>query len=210
MQLTVLGATGATGRLVVQRAVDAGHTITAVVRRPDALPAQPQVCCVVTDLRDGSAMRKALTGTDAVISALGATTGGPTTVCTDGVCAVLAAMAATAPTGTPDARRLVVVSAHGAAESRDRSPYSLVLRASVGAKMRDKDAMEALLRASDARWTLVRPPFLGGDTATGRYHVGTDLAIGLRSKVSRADLADFLVREAVTPEWTHRAPRIAA
>ena len=210
MQLTVLGASGATGRLVVQRAVDAGHEVTAVVRRENALPAQRRVRLVVTDLRDGPALREALAGSDAMISALGATTRGPTTVCTDGVRAVLAAIAATAPAGAADHRRLVVVSAHGAAESRDRSLYSLVLRASVGAKMRDKDAMEALLRASDARWTLVRPPHLGGDTATGRYRAGTDLPIGGRSQISRADLADFLLREAATPEWTHRAPRIAA
>jgi uncharacterized protein YbjT (DUF2867 family) len=125
-------------------------------------------------------------------------------VCTDGIRATLRAM------GETGVRRLVVVSAHGAAESRDRSPYSLAVWASVGHKMRDKESMEELIRASDTEWTIVRPPALKDTAPTGRYRTGTDLRIRLTSSVSRADLADFLVSEALAPGYVHRAPRIAA
>ncbi|GAB3956987.1 hypothetical protein GCM10027614_71050 [Micromonospora vulcania] len=125
------------------------------------------------------------------------------TVCTDGVRSILLAMNRTG------VRRLVVVSAHGAAESNDGSFYARSLRAMLGDKMRDKDEMEKLIRSSDVDWTIVRPPALTKKPHTGRYHAGTDLKIRLTSKISRADLADFLLREATAPAHTHQAPRIA-
>ena len=107
-------------------------------------------------------------------------------------------------------RRLVAVSAHGAAESRDRSLYSLLLWASVKHKMQDKEVMEELIRQSDVDWTIVRPPALKDTPPTGGYRTGNDLRITVTSSVSRADLADFLVREAVRPSFVHQTPRIAA
>ncbi|MGM1063454.1 NAD(P)-dependent oxidoreductase [Saccharothrix sp. Mg75] len=219
-RLVVLGATGGTGRAVVEVALRAGHRVTAVTRRADALPPAPGLTvAVVPDLSHpdlshpgpahprparGDRLAEAVAGHDAVVSALGTSARGPVTVCTDGVRAALRAMTATG------VRRLVVVSAHGAAESRDRSPYLLALWASVAHKMRDKESMEALVRASDTNWTIVRPPALRDTPPTGRYRTGTDLRIRLTTSVSRADLADFLVREAVTPAHLHAAPRIAA
>ncbi|GAA1300278.1 SDR family oxidoreductase [Saccharothrix xinjiangensis] len=190
---------------MVDVALRAGHAVTAVTRRTGALPPAPGLTvAVIPDLADHDHLTRAVAGHDAVISTLGATERGPVTVCADGVRAALLAMGATG------VRRLVVVSAHGAAESRDRSPYSLALWASVGHKMRDKESMEALIRASGADWTIVRPPALRDSAPTGRYRTGTDLRIRLTTAVSRADLADFVVREAVAPSYRHLAPRIAA
>lgn len=204
-RLVVLGATGCTGRAVVDAALRDGHAVTAVVRRDAALPpAAGLTVAVIPDLARGDLLTRAVAGHDAVISALGPSVRGPSTVCTDGIRATLRAM------GETGVRRLVVVSAHGAAESRDHSPYSLAVWASVGHKMRDKESMEELIRASDTEWTIVRPPALKDTAPTGRYRTGTDLRIRLTSSVSRADLADFLVSEALAPGYVHRAPRIAA
>lgn len=204
-RLIILGATGGTGRATVAAALRDGHAVTAIVRRPAALPPAPGLTVVaVPDLAAHDQLVRAVAGHDAIISALGTSARGPVSVCTDGIRGVLRAMDETG------VRRLVAVSAHGAAESRDRSAYSLVLWASVGPKMRDKESMEALIRASDTDWTIVRPPALKDTAPTGRYRTGTDVRIRLTSAVSRADLADFLVREAVTPGYLHRAPQIAA
>ena len=204
-RLVVLGATGGTGRAAVDVALRAGHEVTAVVRREGALPPAPGLTvAVIPDLTEADRLAAAVTGHDAVISALGSNSRGAVTVCTDGVRAALLAMSRTG------VRRLVVVSAHGAAESRDRSLYSLILWASVGHKMRDKESMEALIRASDSDWTIVRPPALKDTAPTGRYRTGSAPAVRLTSAVSRADLADFLVREAVAPAYLHQTPRILA
>ena len=147
---------------------------------------------------------RVVAGQDAVISALGTNDKGPVTVCTDGVRTVLAAMK------TQEVRRLVVVSAHGAAESRDRSLYALAVWAALKNKMRDKESMEALIRASDVDWTIVRPPALTNGRSTGAYRTGTDLKIRITSRISRADLADFLIKEAASTADVGKTPRIAA
>ena len=205
MQITVLGATGSTGRQVVHQALCAGHGVTALVRRPGVLPEHPALRLVVGQLDQRDVVRSAVRGADAVISALGNRGNKPATTCTDGIAAALGAMR------TEGVRRLVVVSAHGAAESRDHSLYCLVLWASVGHKLRDKEAMEALLHAADdVEWTIVRPPALGSGPRTGTYRTGTDLRMPLTARVSRADLANFLLHEAASPSWTGCAVRIAA
>ncbi|WNV85847.1 SDR family oxidoreductase [Umezawaea sp. Da 62-37] len=205
MNVVVFGATGGTGRAVVERALEAGHGVTAVVRRGDAFPVTPGLrVVVVPDLARLDEVTAAVRGQDVVISALGTNAKGPVSVCADGVRSILAAM------GDAGVRRLIAVSAHGAAETHDRSLYSLALWASVGDKMRDKEAMEELIRASDVDWTIVRPPALKDKPRTGAYRTGPDLPIRLTSAISRADLADFLLREATTPVYVNAFPRIAA
>ena len=107
-------------------------------------------------------------------------------------------------------RRLLAVSAHGAADSHDHSLYVLAVWAMLAPKMRDKEGMEALIRAVGLDWTIVRPPALTNGPHTGTYRAGTDLKVRLTSKVSRADLADFLLREAAAGAFIRQAPRIAA
>lgn len=201
----MFGGTGRTGSLVVTQAIAAGHEVAALVRDPARVGVRSErLRVVVGSLGEQDAVGRVVEGCDAVISALGTDEKGPSTVCTDGVRAILAAMAGSG------VRRLVALSAHGAGDSRDRSLYSLAVRASVAHKMRDKDAMEALVRASAVDWTIIRPPALTDGPGTGTYRTGTDLTIRLTSRVSRAYLADFLLHEAAMPAFVHQAPRIAA
>ncbi|UZN03320.1 NAD(P)-dependent oxidoreductase [Cellulomonas sp. S1-8] len=204
MRIVVLGASGATGGRVVGAALDRGHRVVAVVRRHGALPAREGMTKAVwTDVADTRSLVPALRGADAVVSALGGAPKGPTTVCTDALRTVVPAMRAA------DVRRLVVVSAHGVAESRDRSLYVRAVWAGVADRMRDKEAMEQLVTASGLDWTLVRPPALADGPATRGYRTGERLPIRLWSRIARADLADFLVREVETPAFLRGLPRIA-
>ena len=121
MSIVVFGATGGTGRHVVGQALAAGHRVRAVVRREGVLdPGAGLTEIVVPDLADGEAVTRAIAGQNAVVSALGTNAKGPVSVCTNGIASILAGMARTG------VRRLVAVSAHGAAETHDRSPYSLI------------------------------------------------------------------------------------
>lgn len=204
-RIAVLGASGRTGRAVVDAAARHGAHVTAVVRRPGVVPPGAGLTeVVVLEPAAPGALDAALTGHDAVISALGPRGRGPTTVCTDLVASAIDSMTRTG------VRRLLVVSAHAAAESRDRSPYARTVWALVGDKMRDKESMEALVRASDLDWTVVRPPGLSDGPPRRRYRTGADLRPGLTSTLRRADLADFLVREARAGEHVRRAVGIAA
>jgi len=202
MRIVVFGATGGTGSQVVRQALAAGHEVTAVIRRSGALAAQQRLQVVVGALDEMDVVENAVRGQDVVISALGTDRKGPTTVCTDAIGVILKAMR------TQHVGRLLVVSAYGAAETHDRSLYSRLLWAMKGDSMRDKETMEALVRDSGVDWTIVRPPALTNGPPTGAYRTGTDLRIGLRSRISRADLADFLLRETAAPAFTGLAPRI--
>lgn len=203
LAIAVLGATGATGRYVVMTALEAGHEVVALVRRPGSFPPAAKLTETVwRDVGDSSTLVGALDGVDVVISALGGADKGPTTVCTDAMRTTIPAMTAAG------VARLVVVSAHGVLETHDRSLYSTAVWSGVGEKMKDKETMELLIIDSSLQWTIVRPPMLKDTPATGKYQVGDDLPIKLWHSIGRADLAEFLVREAEEPTFAHRYPRI--
>ena len=201
--IAVLGASGATGRHVVARALERAHEVVALVRRSGSLEPRAGLReAVWADVADGATLHEALRGVDGVISALGGPDKGPTTVCTDAVRTLVPAMDA-AGVG-----RLIVVSAHGVLETHDRSLYSRAVWSGVGEKMKDKESMEPLIVASNLDWTIVRPPMLKDTPATGTYQTGDQLPIRLWHSIGRADLADFLVREAEDASFVRRYPRI--
>jgi putative NADH-flavin reductase len=204
LQIVVLGATGATGRHVVSTALGRGHGVTALTRQPGSFSPDGDLTEVVwTDLADQATLMSALTGADAVISTLGGAARGPTTVCTDAVRSLVPVMNQAGVT------RLVVVSAHGVAETHDRSLYALAVWAGVADRMRDKETMEPVITGSDLDWTIVRPSALNKTPAVGRYQVAVDLQIRLWSSIGREDLAGFLVHETEQPRFVRAFPRIA-
>jgi uncharacterized protein YbjT (DUF2867 family) len=202
--VAVLGATGATGRHVVAHTIRAGHRVVPVVRRPGAFStdgsALPEF--VWADVDDQDTLTTGLSGVDVVISTLGGAETGPTTVCTDAMRSTIAAMTSA---GVP---RLVTVSAHGVLESHDRSLYARAVWSAVPDRMKDKETMEHLIVDSAVDWTIVRPPTLTHARATGGYRVGAGLPIRLWHTIGREDLAGFLLREALDPEFVRGYPRI--
>lgn len=203
MTMAVLGATGATGRHVVARALENGHRVVAVVRKPGSFgPTERLREAEWTDVIAGEALAAALRGTDVVISALGGASTGPTTVCTDAIRSAVPAMK------TAGVDRLVAVSAHGVLETHDRSLYSRAVWSAVPERMKDKETMEELIVGSALEWTIVRPPTLKDSPASGRYTTGDRLPMRLWHSIGRADLADFLVREAEESAFVRRYPRI--
>lgn len=190
MRIVVLGASGRTGREVVTQALADGHEVTAVARAGSDVPAGATV--VRAGFDDTEALDGAVRGAGAVISALGARGRGPTTVCTDGVSAVLGAMARTG------VRRLVVVSASGLpGEGDDRAVRWLVkpiLQRVFRHPYADMARMEEVVRASDRDWTIVRPPQLTDGPRTGTYRRALDRHLPRGHRVARADLATELLR----------------
>ncbi|EID52410.1 NAD(P)-dependent oxidoreductase [Saccharomonospora xinjiangensis] len=194
MKLTVFGATGGTGSSVVRQALDLGHTVTAVVRDPArlALPSSPGLHVVTAGLDDPGDLAPALDGTDAVISAVGAGHRGPTSVCADTIQVIMAAMR------KQEVRRLVAVSAAGAHTTGDgllvRVLVKPILQRALRHPFADTLVMEDRIRRSDLDWTIVLPPRLTNGRRTGA--VRSRIGAGVRGafSISRADLADFLIR----------------
>jgi putative NADH-flavin reductase len=204
MKLGIFGATGTTGRHLVERALSAGHEVTALVRNPSVSGFESsRVRLVVGALDDQDAVQRTVAGQDAVISVLGVRKGGPTTVCTEGATSILKAMNATG------VRRIVALSAHGASESRDASLFIRFVRSVIAEKMRDKDAMEAAIRASRFDWTLVRPPALTNGKPTGDYRFGAELKMGWSARISRSDVAGFILQHAISETSVRKVLTVA-
>jgi putative NADH-flavin reductase len=190
MNVTLFGATGATGRHLLDQALAADHHVTALVRNPAALTAtHARLRVVQGDVQDPDRVAAAIAGQEAVLSALGTNQRGPVTLCTDGIANILAAMV------RHGARRLVALSAYGAADSHDGRLYNRLLWLLQKEKMRDKEQMEELIRQSGVVWTIIRPPALTNGPRTGRYRVGPDLRMTVASRIARADVADCMVQQ---------------
>jgi putative NADH-flavin reductase len=194
VRIAVFGASGGTGRLLVERAAAAGHQVVAVVRDPAQLAAvSPEVTVVPVDVTDRAAAADTIRGCDAVVSLLGpGAVRGPTTVRSDATDTIMAAMRETG------VRRLVVVTAAGHSTDGDGPATRIVLKPLLSALLRhsfaDMRRTEQIVRGSGLDWTLVRPPRLTDGPHTGTYRTSVDRNVRGGLRLSRADLADFLLR----------------
>jgi uncharacterized protein YbjT (DUF2867 family) len=188
MNLAVLGATGRTGRLVVEQALATGHTVTALVRSPEKLTTgNPNLRVVTGEATEASAVASALEGADAVISTLG----GKGSVIADSTTAIVAAARKTGVS------RVVVLSTFAAERDRLGAGTRLLTGIGMGAMLRDKSAGEEMLRRSDLEWTIVYASILSDGPASGSVAVLPQGAKrGLSQKISRADVAAWLVEAA--------------
>jgi uncharacterized protein YbjT (DUF2867 family) len=188
MNLVVLGATGRTGRLVVEQALAAGHTVTALVRSPEKLTTGNSNLRVVSgQATDTSAVSRALEGADAVISTLG----GKGSLIAD---STLAIVAAARQTGVS---RVVVLSSFAVERDRLDAVSRLLTGIALGAAIKDKNAGEQVLRQSDLEWTIVYASLLNDGPAKGSVTVLPETAKrGMSEKISRADVAAWMVQAA--------------
>lgn len=203
MKLLVLGATGPTGRLVVEKALQHADTVTALVRRPEAAGQLPDgVHLVVGDATTADDVATAMAGQDAVISALGR----GTSIRADDLFtrAAAAVVDASARTGVT---RLVWMSSFGVGDTY--ASANIVQKVMYRTFLRDiyanKKLAEQQIRSRAAvNWTLVYPTALTHGPATDTYRVGERLAMPLAARISRADVADFLHTAAHSSEWSKR------
>lgn len=207
MRILVLGASGGIGRLVVEQALGHGHDVTAFVRDPSRLDVKHERLTVfVGDATDAGAVRDAMAGTDAVISALGSCGERPVSVYSDGVANVIRAMTALG------VQRLAVVSSSGV--GAELSELSLTARAmrkmpNLRPVYEDMERMEGDVMLSDLDWTIVRPAALTDGPFTGIYRVVEGHTVPKGSKVSRADVAALLLKAATGSRYVRRAIAVA-
>ena len=220
MKLTVFAATGGIGKLIVAQAVEAGHDVTAAVRDPAKLT--DDVDHVQVDLADPDPARmiEAVTGADAVLSALGPRGKAELGVAARGTRAIADAMRAA---GT---RRLLVVSAApmGTVPSpaRPNPPkhdpgdgfvmrhlMAPLVKAALRHHYADLAAMEDAVFASGLDWTVVRPPRLVDKPVTGVYREAFGRNVRGGSTISRADVAHHMLAMIERPEAIRQTTAVA-
>ena len=205
MKVIVFGGTGTIGRLVVQQAVEQDHEVTLLTRNPSLVgPTDPRVHVVEGDVFDARAIAPVIAGQDAVVVTLGGGRKGG--VRARGTAAIIEAMRATG------VRRLVVLSLIGVGDSREqlnvfwkRLMFGLLLRGAYA----DHVEQERLTRASGLDWTIVRPGSFTDGPRTGSYRRGFGPQEKTTLKVSRADVAEFVVEQLTDETWLRQAPSLA-
>lgn len=205
MHIAVFGATGGTGRRVVEQALAAGHKVTALVRNPAKLNLQhDHLTVVVGDVLDATKVEQTLADADATIVSLGNTPNNPDYIVSQGTQVIVDAMKRL---GRPT--RIVVVSSLGVGESKDQVPlaFKMLMKTVLKKPMEDKERQEAIVKASGLDWTIVRPGGLTDGPATGKYRAGLDPKI-VAGQVSRADVAAFVLQQLTDDTYLHKAPAI--
>ena len=194
MKLLVLGATGGTGQEVVSQALEKGHLVTAFVRDPSRLKFSADRLRVLTGTvtGDGAPLATAVRGQDVVISALGR---GMSLKSEDLMAQSMPAIVRAME--SEGVRRLIFTSAYGVGVTwRDVPPLGkIVIKVFLRNLYADKVVGEAELQRSVLDWTLVYPVQLTNGPRTGRYRFGERLELHGLPRVSRADVADFILTQ---------------
>jgi putative NADH-flavin reductase len=208
MRVAVIGASGATGHQIVEQALADGHHVTAFVRNASRLAVRSDELTIVQgDVIDVAAVARAVEGQDGVLCALGAATPlrrDATLVA--GVRHIVHAME------QRDVRRLVYLSFLGVRDGRRQ--LSMVGRHLVAPLLlrnvvADHEAKEQIIRQSTLDWVIVRPPRLTNGPRTGRYRSGLDIrATSVIPRISRADLAEFMLRQLGADRYVRKTPAV--
>lgn len=205
MKLTIFGASSATGKLLVEKALQAGHDVTAFVRDAAKLGIAHENLTVITgDALSPTKVEEAVKGSDAVLSVLGPK-GKPMVVAAESTRNIVNAMQ------SHGVKRLVVVAVAGIAVPQDRRGFDVVsalLKVFLKDMFTDREQQLAILEGSSLDWVAVRVPRLTDEPATGK----TRAFFGNPSpslKLTRADLADFLLAQVNDNRWLRQAPMVS-
>jgi len=201
VKILVFGAAGRTGRLIVERALGHGHDVTAFIHTSPLALTHERLATACGDVRDFSAVERAMSGQDAVAFAL-SQRAGDKGLHEAGIANVIHAMAA------DDVPRLAAISAAGTFARTDKA-LSLAYRALIKTAMRgvydDLEGMERRIMATGLDWAIVRPVGLTDNPPSGTYRVSLDGTLLKKAlRISRADVASVVVKALETDTYLRR------
>jgi putative NADH-flavin reductase len=195
MKLIIFGSTGGTGRELLKQALEQGHDAVAYARNParidDIKHANLQV--VRGDVLDPAAVESAVAGQEVVLSTIGAGAG-RTTLREDGTRNIVEAMERTG------VKRLISQSSLGVGDSRANLSFFtkyVIVAVFLRHAFADHERQEAIVKQSSLDWTIVRPPHLTDGPHTGAY------------RISRADVADFMLKQLTDDTYLHQTPGVS-
>jgi uncharacterized protein YbjT (DUF2867 family) len=206
-KILVLGATGPTGRLIVSQAVARGYDVTVLVRSAEKARDLDRAKLIIGDARDEAALRMALEGRDAVVSALG-TTVSPfreVTLLSTATRALVSAMKA------EQVSRIVCITGIGAGDTAGHGGFlfdNLIFPLLLRNVYADKNRQEKIVRDSGLDWVLVRPSVLSDKPGRGTLRALTDLSGFHGGSIARDDVARFVLDQVRDDTWLHRSPLI--
>ena len=208
MKLLIFGSTGGMGRQLVDQALEQGHTVTAFARDATKVDSKHDNLQVAQgDVMDPASMEQAVQGQEAVLCSLGAGRKLTGRVRSEGTRNIISAMEKVG------VRRFICQSTLGAGDSRGNLNFywkylmfGLLLRSMYA----DHARQESYVKQSPLDWTIVRPGSFTDGERTGQYRHGfpaTDKTTKL--KISRADVANFMLKQLTDDTYLHKTPGLS-
>ncbi len=209
MNICVLGATGQTGRHLVDQALEEGYWVTALARYPNRMHREHERLRVVEGhAQHLESVMRAVDGQDAVISVIGQVRERPSVanLLTVTSSNLIEAMQASG------VRRLVFLVGAGVSDPNDQASFASrliipLMRLVAGHVLQDAEEATDLIRQSSLDWTIVRVPRLDNEPARG------DLTAGFHkpgfAPISREDVARFMLDQLHDDRWLRYAPMIS-
>jgi len=206
MKLLIFGSTGSIGRQLVEQALAQGHAVTAFARNPAKLDLKHANLTVIQgDVMDFAEVEQAVQGQEVVLCSIGA--GRQGAIRSEGTRHIVRAME------QAGVRRFICQTTLGAGDSRGTLNFfwkylmfGLILREAYA----DHEKQETYVKQSRLDWTIVRPAAFTNGERTGVYRHGfpaTDKTLKL--KISRADVADFMLKQLTDDTYLHQTPGLS-
>ena len=206
MRVLIIGASKGIGLETTRQALDAGHKVRALARSATTIAiSNPSLEKMRGDALKTEDVEMALVGVDVVIQTLGVGLGDlfrPVHLFSDATRALIQAMR------IQGVKRLICVTGFGAGDSRasisclQRLPFQIVF----GRAYDDKSLQEKMIKESELDWTIARPGVLTNGPRTGRYRILSEASQWRNGIISRADVAEFLVRQIGDQTYIRKTP----
>ncbi len=208
MKIAIFGGTGRTGKHLVEQALSKGYQVNLLARNPEKVETKDNNLTVISgDVKDAAAVEKTIEGSQAVLSALGPTSNEAEFAVSKGMQNILAAMQKNS------VKRLIITAGAGVGDPKDEPKFfnhvmNFLLKLMAKNVLADMSRVVDMVRSSDRDWTVVRLPMLTDDPKSGEIKVGY-VGKGMGSRITRADIADFMLFELEKGEYIHEAPAIS-
>ena len=211
MKVSIFGASGATGLLLTERCLAAGSEVTVLLRTPQAFPFPDRVHVVEGNAFDPAAVRQTVAAADVVLSALGARSLRKEDVLERAVPLIVAAMQ------QAGVKRIIALGSAGAEDtSLKKQPawrrwivQNIVYNTFLKWPVASQRAQLAALSTSGLEWTMVMPPMLVNSPGRGTYRIEGEALPRNGSRISRSDVADFMMQQIGNLQWVGKGVYIS-
>jgi putative NADH-flavin reductase len=216
MNIAIFGASGATGTILTQRCLAVGYQVTALLRAPEKVLLSDRIRVIQGSPFELADVSQTIDGADVVLSALGANSLKKEDVLERAVPQIIAAMQQSAAQPKPVRRIIVLGSAGALPSSFDKQPawrrwivenivYNTFLKWPVASQI----SQWQNISHSNLDWTMVMPPMLTNAHARGTYRIDADALPRNGSRISREDVADFMMHQIDSPQWIRKGVYIS-
>lgn len=208
MKIAIIGASAGIGLAAVNQALERGHEVTAFSRNTDLIPDHKFLTKIKGNATSSSDLKKVIKNADSILVTIGTKDKKNTTLFSETARALIEAVVETKP-DVP----VLVITGFGTGESKNYLNLfmKLVIRFFLKDQYEDKTLMEKLISRSNLKWEIIRPGMLTNGERTNTYQVKNKLDPNIKiGKISRADVADFLLNQTENPDLLYQYPALTS